>query len=151
MTEQIVVTKETYEDIKRYFSSFPQKEKGGSSILITDVFGIPINIMKIRLTNKNGEGYIQSMIQQHGIVYRIRSTQDKDSVFTVSVDYLNDRDCFEFHQVRDVRSYKVAKAYDLIKTGLVDLHECSNNPGDVESIFDLIKGMEKDDTEDIGS
>jgi len=151
MTEQMIVTEETYEEIKRYFNRFPQKDKGGSSITVTNIFGDPIYLMKIRLKNTDGDEYIQSMLQYWGVVYIIRTTEDKEGSFCILVDYLNDRNSFEFCPVKDVRSYKVSKAYDLIKMGLVNLRECSNMPGDVESIFDIVKGMEKDDTEDIGS
>ena len=50
--------------------------------------------------------------------------------------------------MKDVQTYKIIKAYDLIKMGLVNLYGCTHVKEDVDTLFTLIKEMEKDDTKD---
>ena len=153
MSEQIILTRDEYISLLNFMKAPLRKEENGRSITIEDIFGIPLIISMVRGQKaKDREPEVIGTIIYGNQPHMIRGRKDNNGQsYVICTDYFNGRDSFEFIPVNDVQTYKIIKAYDLIKMGLVNLYGCTHSKEDVDSLFSLIKEMEKDDTENAGS
>lgn len=126
-----------------------RREENGRSIVIEDIFTIPLTITMVRgQMEKHAEPEIIGTVFYGRDAYVIHRKEERRDSYVIFVHYRNDRDAFEFIPVKDVKTYKIMKAYDEIKMGLIGLTSNTNLPDDVEGLFALVKEMEKDDLKD---
>lgn len=148
MSEQIVLEQEEYDNLLNFMKAPLRKGESGRSIVIEDVFTIPMTIMLVRgQYEKHAESEIIGSIVHCREIYLITRKEEKNGSFVIFVHYNNDRNAFEFIPVKNVKAYKIGRAYDMIKMGLINLYDCTNSKEDVDGLFSVIKELEKDDTE----
>lgn len=148
VSEQIVLVQEEYDNLMNFLKAPLRKGETGRSIVIEDVFTIPMTIMMVRAQrDKHSEPEVIGTVLYGRDPYVIYKREERNNSIVLYVNYCKDRNSFEFVPVKDVRAYKVMRAYDEIKMGLVNLYSCTNSKEDVDGLYSVIKELEKDDVE----
>lgn len=152
MVEQIILVQEEYDKLVRFMRSGIGKDEKAKYCVITDISYIPMTIMKMRTkADADGEEFVLTTILYCNTVYRHRDTNYDDKYLTFNLECGKDTAGFEFIPVKSKEAYHKAKAYDMIKMGFVNLQGITQKKEEADVIYQMLKDLESDDTEDTSS